>query len=154
DLAETEVDQAFVANETGPAVLARACAAENLPLVHISTDYVFDGTKLGAYREDDPIAPVNVYGRSKAAGEAAIRAVLDRHVILRTSWVYGVYGTNFLKTILRLARERDELRIVADQRGCPTGTADLAEAILRIVPRLAADEPLWGIYHFAGTGVA
>src|SRR5262249_6218647 len=88
------------------------------------------------------------------AGEAAIRAVLDRHVILRTSWVYGVYGTNFLKTILRLARERDELRIVADQRGCPTGTADLAEAILRIVPRLAADEPLWGIYHFAGTGVA
>ena len=124
-----------------------------IPLLHVSTDYVFDGTKATAYVEDDPIAPLGVYGRSKAEGEAAVRRVLEHHVILRTSWVYGVYGANFLKTVLRLARERDELRIVADQRGCPTGTADIAEAILAIAPPLARREPVWGTYHFAGQGV-
>jgi dTDP-4-dehydrorhamnose reductase len=119
----------------------------------VSTDYVFDGTKPSAYVEDDPIAPLGVYGHSKAEGEAAIRNVLEHHVIMRTSWVYGVYGANFLKTILRLAAERDELRIVADQRGCPTGTADIAEAILAIAPVLANGDPVSGTYHFAGQGV-
>lgn len=95
---------------------------------------------------------VGPYGRSKADGEAAVRGQLECHVILRTSWVYGVYGINLLKTVLRLARERDELRIVADQRGCPTGTADIAQAVLAIAPLLARREPVWGTYHFAGQG--
>lgn len=152
DDAEIEPDAAFRSNATGPAVLAAACRAAKIPLLHISTDYVFDGAKPAAYGEDDPIAPLGLYGRSKAAGETAVRTALAEHVILRTSWVYGEYGTNFLKTIIRLARERDELRIVADQRGCPTATADLAEAILAIAPRLMRREPIWGVYHFAGNG--
>ena len=113
---------------------------------------MFDGTKAGAYVETDPIAPLGVYGRTKAAGEEAIRARHPEHVILRTSWVYGAFGRNLLKTVLRLAGERDELRFVADQRGCPTSTADIAEAILHAAPRLARREPVWGTYHFAGTG--
>ena len=115
DRAETDEEAAFQANATGPETLAKACAAAGLPLIHVSTDYVFDGTKSGAYRESDPVAPLGVYGRSKLAGEEAIRRHLPQHVIVRTSWVYGIYGANFLKTILRLASERDELRIVADQ---------------------------------------
>jgi len=152
DRAEAEEAEAFRANAGGPETLALACAAAGLPLIHISTDYVFDGTKAGAYREDDPIAPLGVYGRSKAAGEDLIRRHLPQHVILRTSWVYGVYGANFLKTILRLAAERDELRIVADQRGCPTSTADLASAILTAAQRIRTGEALYGTYHFAGAG--
>jgi len=153
DLAETELEAARRGNETGPALLGEACAAANTPLVHISTDYVFDGTKPTAYAETDPVSPASSYGRSKAAGEYALRAAAPRHVILRTSWVYGEFGHNFLKTILRLAATRDELRVVADQRGCPTSTADLARAILGIAPRLAAGEEVWGTYHFAGHGV-
>ena len=99
------------------------------------------------------MAPLGVYGRTKAAGEEAVRTRHREHVILRTSWLYGAFGHNLLKTVLRLARERDELRFVADQRGCPTATADVAEAILHIAPRLEAQEPVWGTYHFAGTGV-
>jgi dTDP-4-dehydrorhamnose reductase len=121
--------------------------------VHVSTDYVFDGTKETAYLESDPIAPLGVYGRTKAAGEAAVRAALPEHAILRTSWVYGEFGQNFLKTMLRLARERDELRVVADQRGCPTSTRELASAILALAPRLIARDNVWGTYHFAGSGV-
>jgi dTDP-4-dehydrorhamnose reductase len=153
DEAETEIAAAARSNATGPAVLAEACARTRLPLVHVSTDYVFDGTKAGAYVESDPVAPLSAYGRTKADGEAAIRARHREHLILRTSWVYGVFGRNMLKTALRLARERDELRFVADQRGCPTSTADLAEAILcAAAPRLVAGEPVSGTYHFAGTG--
>ncbi len=152
DLAETETEAARRGNEIGPGVIARACAAAAVPLIHISTDYVFDGTKLGAYLESDPIAPLGAYGRSKAAGETAVRGVLQDHVMLRTSWVYGEFGHNFLKTMLRLAASRDELRVVADQRGCPTSTRDLADAILKIAPRLTAREAVWGTYHFAGTG--
>ena len=152
DLAETETDAARRGNEIGPGVVARACAAAGTSLVHISTDYVFDGTKCGAYVESDPTAPLGVYGRTKAAGEAAVRSALPRHVILRTSWLYGEFGHNFLKTMLRLARERDELRVVADQRGCPTSTRDLADAILAVAPRMTAREAIWGTYHFAGTG--
>ena len=153
DAAETESEAARQGNEIGPAVLAAASAAADLPLVHISTDYVFDGNKDAAYVEDDPIAPINAYGRSKAAGERAVRQAAAKHVILRTSWVYGEFGQNFLKTMLKLAVTRDELRVVADQRGCPTSTADLAAAILSIAPRLAANENVWGTYHYAGSGV-
>jgi dTDP-4-dehydrorhamnose reductase len=152
DRAEGEPAVAFRANAVGPGVIACACAAAGIPFLHISTDYVFDGTKATAYVEDDLVAPLGVYGRSKAEGEAEVRRVLEHHVILRTSWIYGIYGLNFLKTVLRLASERDELRIVADQRGCPTGTADIAEAILAIAPLLVGREPVWGTYHFAGQG--
>ena len=103
--------------------------------------------------EDDPIAPINSYGRSKAAGERAVRGATPRYVILRSSWIYGEFGHNFLKTMLRLAATRDELRVVADQRGCPTSTRDLARAILDIAPRLVAGEGVSGTYHFAGSGV-
>ena len=153
DRAEVEIDEAFRANATGPGIVAAQCAQARVALLHISTDYVFDGAKPTAYTEDDPVAPLNVYGRSKAEGETAVRRSLARHVILRTSWIYGIYGTNFLKTMMRLARERDELRIVDDQRGSPTGSADIAEAILGIARRVAADESAWGTYHFAGAGV-
>jgi dTDP-4-dehydrorhamnose reductase len=153
DLAETEVEAARQGNEIGPGNLAAACAAAAVPLLSISTDYVFDGSKAGPYREGDPVCPISAYGRTKEAGERAIRAALDQHVILRTAWVYGEFGANFLKTVLRLAATRDELRIVADQRGSPTSTRDLAQAILRIAPRLIAQDPVWGTYHFTGGGV-
>ncbi len=154
DLAEQECEAARLGNEVGPGVVSAACAAQQTPLIHISTDYVFDGAKAGTYVESDAIAPLGVYGRTKAAGEAAVRAAAKRHIILRTSWVYGEFGNNFLKTMLRLAKQRDELRVVADQRGCPTSTRDIAEAILRIAPRLeaGADAQLYGLYHFAGAG--
>jgi dTDP-4-dehydrorhamnose reductase len=153
DLAETEAEAARQGNELGPAVVGEACAAAGVPLVHISTDYVFDGRKLDAYVEGDPIAPIGAYGRSKAAGERAVRAATAQHLIMRTSWVYGEFGHNFLKTMLRLATTREELRVVDDQRGCPTSTRDLADAILRIAPRLIARDDVWGTYHFAGSGV-
>ena len=152
DKAETQQAAAIRANSLGPSVVAASAKRAGLPMVHISTDYVFDGTKCGAYVESDPTAPLGVYGRTKAAGEAAVRSALPRHVILRTSWLYGEFGHNFLKTMLRLARERDELRVVADQRGCPTSTRDLADAILAVAPRMTAREAIWGTYHFAGTG--
>ena len=153
DLAETDVEAARRGNDIGPALLGEACAATGIPLVHVSTDYVFDGTKPTAYVETDAVSPASSYGRSKEAGERVLRAATPRHVILRTSWVYSEFGHNFLKTILRLAATRDELRIVADQRGCPTSTLDLAEAVLSIAPRLIAGEDVWGTYHFAGSGV-
>jgi dTDP-4-dehydrorhamnose reductase len=153
DQAETEEAEAFRANALGPEILARACAKAALPLIHVSTDYVFDGTKAGAYREADPIAPLGVYGRSKATGEDAIRRHVPQHVIIRTSWVYGVHGANFLKTILRLAGEREELKIVAEQKGCPTSTADLAAAILAATHHLHQGRAVSGTYHFAGSGV-
>jgi dTDP-4-dehydrorhamnose reductase len=153
DKAETDVEAAIRANRTGPAVLAQVCAEHRRPLVHISTDYVFDGAKPGAYVEADPVSPLNVYGRTKAAGEAGVRERHAEHLILRTSWLYGRFGRNALKTALRLAAERDELRFVNDQRGCPTATLDVARAILHVAPRLAAREPAWGTYHLAGVGV-
>jgi dTDP-4-dehydrorhamnose reductase len=153
DLAETEAEAARQGNEIGPAIVGEACAAAGVPLVHISTDYVFDGRKLDAYVEGDPVAPIGAYGRSKAAGERAVRQAAAQHLIMRTSWVYGEFGHNFLKTMLRLATTRDELRVVDDQRGRPTSTRDLADAILRIAPRLVARDEVWGTYHFAGAGV-
>jgi dTDP-4-dehydrorhamnose reductase len=158
DLAETNVEEAQRANEIGPAVLAGACADAQLPMVHVSTDYVFDGTKERAYLETDGVCPINTYGRTKAAGEQAVRGKLKRHVIVRTAWIYSEFGHNFLKTILRLAVSRDELRVVADQRGTPTSARELAEAILRIAPRLASQDiasqdQVWGTYHFTAEGV-
>jgi dTDP-4-dehydrorhamnose reductase len=152
DQAEIEIGAAERGNAIGPGVLARACAEAGVPLLHISTDYVFDGTKNGAYVESDPIAPLGVYGRTKAAGEAAVRDALAEHVILRTSWLYGEFGHNFLKTVLRLAREREELRVVSDQFGCPTSTRELASGVFAIASSLSRGD-IWGTYHFAGSGV-
>jgi dTDP-4-dehydrorhamnose reductase len=152
DLAESEPDEARRVNEIGAGLLAAACAARGVPIVHLSTDFVFDGQKPDPYVETDSVAPLSVYGRTKAAGEDAVRSAAAHHVIVRTSWVYGAYGQNFLKTMLRLARERDELSVVADQHGAPTSTRDLARVILAIAPRLAAGEDVWGTYHFAGYG--
>ena len=152
DGAESHDAEARRANELGPSVLAATCAAAGIAMVHVSTDYVFDGSKDGAYRESDPIHPINAYGRSKAAGEDAVRRALDRHVILRTAWLYSEFGRNFLKTILQLAQTRDELRIVADQHGSPTSARQLAEAILHIAPRVTAEPRLCGTYHFTADG--
>jgi dTDP-4-dehydrorhamnose reductase len=153
DLAETDIEAARRGNEVGPALVAAACSRADVPLVHVSTDYVFDGRKEGAYLESDPVRPLNVYGRTKAAGEEAVRRTLSCHVILRTAWLYGEFGQNFLKTILRLAAQRDELRIVADQRGSPTSARQIAEAILHLAPLLLRDHSLAGTYHFAANGV-
>ncbi len=159
DKAEGEADLAFAINRDGPAAMAAACAARGIPLIHVSTDYVFDGSKPTPYVEDDPIAPLGVYGASKAAGEEAVRTGTPRHVILRTSWVYSAYGNNFVKTMLRLGHERDEMRVVADQTGGPTAASDLAAAITHIAGRIAAGnvgdggDALWGTYHLTGAGV-
>ena len=152
DKAEQEPARAFAVNRDGAANLAEACAAQSVPLIHLSTDYVFDGAKAGAYAEDDPVSPLGVYGASKEAGEAAIRARLERHVILRTAWVFGVHGQNFVKTMLRLGAERAELRIVADQHGCPTEAFDIAHAITRIAAALLRPDaaPRFGTFHYAG----
>lgn len=152
DKAESEPEAAERGNVAGPRALAKATADAGVPIIHLSTDYVFDGSKAGAYDENDAIAPKGVYGRTKADGEAAVRAQNPRHAILRTAWVYGIYGNNFLKTMMRLAAERDRLRVVADQIGCPTATADIAEAILAMAEALARDPTLSGTWHFAGTG--
>jgi dTDP-4-dehydrorhamnose reductase len=152
DKAESEPEAAQAGNVRGAENVSRAAAAANIPIVHISTDYVFDGDKTGAYVETDPLSPLGVYGRTKAEGEAAVRAANPRHIILRTAWVYGQFGANFLKTMLRLASERDALRVVADQHGCPTSTLDIAEAILSVDRALGRNDIPWGTYHFTGTG--
>jgi dTDP-4-dehydrorhamnose reductase len=137
DQAEHDREAAFATNAAGPEVLARVCGQVGIPLVHISTDFVFDGKKTSAYTEDDPTMPLGVYGQSKAEGEAAVRRASERHFILRAAWLYGIYGSNFLKTIVRLASERDAITVVTDQTGSPTSTADLAKAILRIANQLS-----------------
>jgi dTDP-4-dehydrorhamnose reductase len=152
DAAETDRDMAFAVNRDGPAALADACREIGAALIHYSTDYVFDGTKPAAYVEDDSINPLSVYGASKAAGEAAIRARLDRHVIVRTSWVYSPIGRNFVKTMLRLGQERDKLGIVDDQHGAPTAAADIAAATLEICAALAEGRQGFGTFHFCGGG--
>ena len=149
DKAESERDLAFRVNADGPHTLAKL----GLPLVHVSTDYVFDGQKQGPYVEDDPIAPLGVYGASKAAGERAVADTLPRHLILRTSWVYAAHGANFVRTMIRLSKERDVLSVVADQHGRPTSARELARTIVALAPRMVArDFDRWGTYHFAGAG--
>lgn len=153
DQAEREKDLAFAINAEAPRVLAEATGAKNIPLVHVSTDYVFDGTKGAPYRSDDPVAPLGVYGASKEAGERAVRENNPRHAIVRTSWLYSPFGKNFLKTMLRLGGERERLTVVDDQRGCPTAAADLARACLAIAETLARDpDAPGGTFHFANAG--
>lgn len=154
DKAESEPEAAFAVNRDGPAYLARHCRTLALPLVHISTDYVFDGNKTEAYTEQDPVTPIGVYSGSKAAGETAVRENLTEHIILRTAWLYGVHGQNFVKTILALGRERPVVRVVADQYGCPTYAADLADAILTVVAKIIKEKSIsWGTYHCCCGGI-
>lgn len=153
DKAESERYAAFAANRDGPAYLAAACREKGVPLIHLSTDYVFDGTKRVAYTEDDPVNPTSVYGETKAAGERAVRDRLDRHVILRTAWVYGPVGHNFVKTMLRLGTQRDQIGIVDDQHGCPTAAAEIAHAVVNIAIQLADGKTDgFGTFHFCGAG--
>jgi len=149
DQAETEEAAAFRINADAPAVLARACAERDALLLHYSTEYVFDGNASRPYREDDATAPLGVYGASKLAGEDAIRASGARHAILRTAWVYAAHGRNFLHTMLQLAHERDELRVVADQSGAPTPAAWIADASARIIEQ---GLPASGLWHLAADG--
>ena len=154
DKAESHPAEAQRANALGPSVAAASARRAGLPLIHISTDYVFDGAKIGAYREDDPVAPLSVYGRTKAMGEEGVRNGNPHHLILRTAWLFGAYGSNFVKTVLRLAAERDSLGFVAAQHGSPTATADLAHAILVAAAAIDHGAVSWGTYHVAGAGVA
>ena len=148
DAAETDEAAAMAANADGVASLADLCATHGARLLHLSTDYVFDGTKDGWYVESDPIAPLGIYGRTKAAGEAAARAC-PAHLILRTSWVYAAHGNNFIKTMLRIGAERPEVGVVDDQVGCPTSAHDIAEALLHL-----SSLDVNGTYHLAGADSA
>ncbi len=150
DRAEQEVAAAMRANRQGPAHLAAACHNLQIPLIHLSTDYVFDGAKAGAYAEDDATAPTGVYGLSKWQGEEEVRARLPQHLIIRVSWVFGPHGHNFVRTMLRLAAERDELRVVADQRGCPTYATHIAAMLLSLADNIRQGSDHWGTYHFCG----
>jgi len=151
DKAEQEADLAFAVNRDAPGFIAKACANNDIPLVHISTDYVFDGEKTGAYVEDDPANPGSVYGQSKWEGEEAVRHNLERHIVLRTSWVFGVYGKNFVYTMIRLGKQREELRIVNDQYGCPTAANAIARALVEISQRVTQEGfDNWGTYHYCG----
>ncbi len=149
DKAEQDVDAAFAANAQAPGVIARWCAAHGVPFVHYSTDYVFDGQGTAPYREDEPTAPLGVYGTSKRDGEEAVRAAGGRHLIFRTAWVYAPHGTNFLRTMLRVGAERDVLRVVADQIGTPTPAALIAD-----VTAQALQHPgeLSGTWHLTASG--
>ena len=154
DQAEDEKELAFAVNATGAGKVAQAAARLGVPVIHLSTDYVFDGAKDGAYVETDQTAPLGVYGASKLAGEAAVAAVNPHHLILRTAWVYSPFGKNFVKTMLRLASDRDEIAVVADQWGNPTSALDIADAILHAAARLQDDKDIaaFGVYHLAGSG--
>lgn len=154
DRAEDEPERALAVNAEAAGALARACAQGALPLVHVSTDYVFDGAKGEPYVETDATRPLGVYGRTKLEGERRVIAAGPRHVILRTAWVHSPHGANFVKTMLRLARERDCVNVVGDQRGTPTYAPHLADAILAIARRMhrAPEDFPWGVYHAAGTG--
>ncbi len=153
DRAETEQDAAFTVNDGGAAIMARECAGRGIALIHLSTDYVFDGSGSRPYLESDPPNPVGVYGRSKLAGERAVADLLDRHVIMRTSWVYASHGANFVRTMLRLAGERDVLQVVNDQHGAPTWAGDIAAAALCVAGRILEQGSVdWGTYHYTARG--
>ncbi|MCL6730146.1 dTDP-4-dehydrorhamnose reductase [Sphingomonas hankyongi] len=149
DLAETEPEAAFRINGDAAGEVARAAHEVGAAIIQLSTDYVFDGTATAPYREDDKTAPINVYGRSKVAGEEQVRSANPEHLIIRTSWVHSPFGRNFVKTMLRLAEDRDEVRIVADQVGCPTNALDIAEGILTAA---TSGKGSGGTYHFAAGG--
>ena len=156
DKAEQEVERAFAVNRDGAGYVARCCARHDIPMLHISTDYVFDGRKNGSYRESDTTNPINVYGASKLEGEQAVQQSLEKHIILRTSWVFGVYGKNFVYSMIKLAQQREELRIVNDQHGCPTSATAIAQTLLKLSEIIndagkKNSSIKWGVYHFAGT---
>ena len=154
DKAETEPALAHAVNALGAEHAAKACVARAIPIIHISTDYVFDGTKSGPYLEGDSTAPINVYGRTKLEGEQRVAKACDRHLILRTAWVHSPWGVNFVKTMLRLAATRPNIGVVDDQMGSPTYAPHLAAIVLAIAARIAADPAgvRWGVYHAVGGG--
>lgn len=152
DKAETEPELARAVNEEGPAALAAACSMRGIGLLHLSTDYVFDGTGTRPYRPDDPVAPLGVYGATKQAGEHAIRQVLEDYLILRTAWVYAARGQNFVNTMLRVGADRDVLRVVGDQHGTPTAAVDIASAILALLTARRDGAVITGIHHYTAEG--
>jgi dTDP-4-dehydrorhamnose reductase len=152
DRAETEPTVAHAVNALGAEHVAKACAANAIPIIHISTDYVFGGTKHGPYLEDDPTGPVNVYGRTKLEGEQRVAKACERHLILRTAWVHSPWGANFVKTMLRSATTRPSIGVVDDQKGSPTYALHLAGIVLALAARVAADGTRWGVYHAVGAG--
>lgn len=151
DKSESEVESAWAVNRDGVAHLAQAAERLGIPLLHISTDYVFAGDAREPYRETDPTGPTGVYGASKLGGEVALAEHCRQHLILRTSWVFGAQGNNFVKTMLRVGREREELAVVADQHGCPTSAASIAAALWSLASQYRQHGALhWGVYHFSG----
>ncbi len=153
DQAESDRELAYAVNARGPGNLAAACAANTIPLIHISTEYVFNGSKPDPWEEDDAVDPLSVYGASKEAGERAVRDAHEAHVILRTSWLYAAHGHNFVRTMLRLGQEHESLRVVDDQVGAPTAAGDVAAAILVVAERLlAGDTGKFGTYHYTAQG--
>ena len=152
DKAESESDRAFAVNRDGAGNIAQSCANLNIPMLHISTDYVFDGTKSSAYTEQDLANPQCVYGVSKWQGEQRVREILEQHIILRTSWVFGRYGHNFVYSMIALAQQQPELRIVNDQHGCPTCATAIADVLLTVSNAVQNDtKGRWGVYHYCGT---
>lgn len=155
DQAESESGPAYAVNRDGALHVAKACSSMRIPLIHISTDYVFDGDATTPYSEEDEPHPLGVYGMSKLDGENAVRSTASQHYIVRTAWLYGVGGRNFVKTILNHARTKPELRVVADQYGSPTWTMVLAEGLSAFLERVAVGKPApWGTYHCCGAGIA
>lgn len=152
DQAEEDVRTAEIVNGLAPGILGEEADRAGIPIIHLSTDYVFDGRSARPYVEDDPVAPINVYGRTKLMGEESLRLATPRHLILRTAWVYSAHGRNFVRTMLSLARERDELRVVADQIGNPTAADDIASAVFAVLDRWREGEYGFGTFHFAGVG--
>jgi len=154
DKAESEQNLAQAINGDGPGELARLAALLDVPIIHLSTDYVFAGDKDGPYTEDDEPAPASAYGRTKLSGEMQIKAATPNHVILRTAWVYSPYGNNFVKTMLRLGGTRDEINVVADQYGCPTYAPEIARGLLHVARKVAADKnpALRGVFNLTGQG--
>lgn len=148
DAAESDEETAFAVNRDGVEKLALLCREKAIPLVHVSTDYVFDGMQTCPYAPSDKVNPTGVYGRSKAEGETRIRAQLKEHIIVRTSWLFGLHGANFVKTMIRLGKEKETLRIVDDQVGCPTYAGDLAGALLDAADYAKNRNEGWGTYHF------
>jgi len=155
DKAEEEQELAFAINRDGAKNIAAACSRQKIPLLHISTDYVFDGTQSEPYSEKDAVSPLGVYGESKWQGEEAIRHHLNDHIILRVAWVFGAQGNNFVKTMLRLGKDRAELNVVADQFGGPSPAKDIAETLINLAEQLQKDNSLvWGTYHYCGNAKA
>ncbi len=149
DEAESDIEKAFLVNAEAVQYLASCCKKNNSTFIHISTDFVFDGKSSTPYNEDDEVGPINVYGKSKLKGEEYVKQLLDEYFIIRTSWVYSEYGNNFVKTMLRLGKERDELSIVSDQIGSPTYAGDLAAVIFEII---SSGSKKYGVYHYSNEG--